>query len=220
MEEDQQPPPAPPPTGGSPDVAEATTLAGWVWVVLFGSVMAMATASNGLLASAVLRRKKKRNAVYALLLSLFLVNLADYGLLMFDFSLGLEHTYPHGETACKAYQAASKVNPILQAAIVVVLVYHAANTYADRGCSTRPHFLMAGLSVLYGGLAVAPAHLASLVRVKDKVYCEIEISGGRQADISMFYLIYSALLAYWLPLLVSSQSSWSWLSIFFTMLLF
>lgn len=206
-----RPPPEP------PEVTDASTLGGWVWVVLFGLVMTLSILANLVLVISVLQMKKKRqNLVYLLLILLFLVNLVDYGLLIFEFSLGLEHEYPHGQAPCAVYQTVSKGNPIVQALVILLLVFYAANQYADpksRDCGGAGHRLgtpaliglfLSGLTVLYGLLALPTAAFAKIVIVEDKRYCEIEVGQGQnQKEISVYYLVYSAILSYWLPLLLS-----------------
>ena len=98
-----------PPPGEPPEVADASKLGGWIWIVLFGLVMSFSIIANGYLCWCVAICQKKHNMVYAILVLVFLVNLADYGLMVFDFSLGLEHQYPHSTKACSAYQIVSKV---------------------------------------------------------------------------------------------------------------
>ena len=102
-----------PPPGDPPEVAESSHLGGWIWVVLFGMVMVFSIMANGYLCLCVCQSKKKHNLVYFGLILAFLVNLADYGLLAFDFSLGLEHQYPHSQKACSVYQMVSKVSKYL-----------------------------------------------------------------------------------------------------------
>ena len=147
---------------------------------------------------------------------LFLVNLVDYGLLIFEFTLGLEHEYPHGKAPCAVYQTVSKGNPIVQAIVILLLVFYAANQYADqksRDCGgaiigqrlSTPAIIglfLSGLTVIYGLLALPTAAFAKIVIVEGKRYCEIQIGQG-QKEISIYYLVYSAILSYWLPLLVS-----------------
>ena len=98
-----------PPPGDPPEVIDASNLGGWIWVVLFGTVMVFSVITNGYLCLCVCQSKKKHNLVYFCLILIFLVNVADYGLLAFDFSLGLEHQYPHNQKACSVYQTVSKV---------------------------------------------------------------------------------------------------------------
>lgn len=204
-----RPPPEP------PEVTDASTLGGWVWVVLFGLVMTLSVLANLVLVISVLQMKKKRqNLVYLLLILLFLVNLVDYGLLIFEFSLGLEHEYPHGHAPCAVYQTVSKGNPIVQALVILLLVFYTANQFADtksRDCGAAGHRLgtpaliglfLSGLTVIYGLLALPTAAFAKIVILEDKRYCEIEV-GSSQREISIYYLVYSAILSYWLPLLLS-----------------
>lgn len=197
-----------PPPGDPPEVADASTLGGWIWVVLFGLAMAFSVIANGYLCFCVCQSQKKQNLVYALLVLVFLVNLADYGLLVFDFSLGIEHQYPHSSKACSVYQIVSKVNPVIQAVIMVALAYYASIHYS-RGCvggriseKVIGGLTIIGLVLLYVILALPPGYLASIVNFEEKRYCEIVTPGNYQRDISIFYLIYSAILSYWLPLLI------------------
>lgn len=197
------PPPRPP--EDPPEVQDASTLGGWVWVVLFGLVMTLSILANLALVTSVLQSKKKQNVIYALLIVLFGVNIIDYGLLIFEFSLGLEHEYPHGQKACMIYQTISKGNPIVQAAVVLTLVLSAGSIYVKGQNFKLPIFvvgLVGGLAVLSGLLALPTANFAKIVDVEGKKYCEIEVNGG-QKEISIYYLVYSAILSYWLPLLLS-----------------
>lgn len=204
-------PDEPGPPGEPPEVSE--TLGGWVWVVLFGMVMAFSIMANVMLCCLVLPNKRKHNVVYAFLLALFGLNLVDYGLLIFDFSLGLDHQYPHQEGACQVYQAVSKGNPIIQAVIIVLMVFYAAfhyNASSSNSCSRYDVVAFLGLSlaalmVLYGLLALPTVTFAKIVGDTDgKRYCEIDLdfTPNKQRDISLYYLVYSSILSYWLPLLV------------------
>ena len=58
------------------------------------------------------------------------------------------------------------------------------------------------LIFLYGVLAIAPANFATIVTIEGQRYCEIITSGNHQTNISIFYLTYSAVLCFWLPLMV------------------
>jgi hypothetical protein len=113
---------------------------------------------------------------------------------------------------CALYQIASKGNPIIQAIVVVILVTYTASTYGKINLTSttlRSKPLMPMISfacillVAYGVLAVPTAFFAKIVHVNEKNYCEIEIGNGHQREISIYYLIYSAILSYWLPLMLS-----------------
>ncbi len=221
-----------------PEVASETSAAsgsigGWVWIVLFGFVIALSILANLLFTWSVLTNKNKHNVVYMVLLLMFAINLVDYGLLAFDFSLGLDHVYPHGQMACALYQSVIKSNPVVQAAAILVLVHYAAATYINNNnnglasnlATSRPrcgrgradNFAMFGLIMgtlcLIGILVSIPtAYLAAIVTVRDRrgQFCEVDAStitgdlNSQQRVISAYYLLYSSILPYWLPLLVSN----------------
>merc|ERR1711862_393046 len=121
--------------------------------------MGISVMANLMMCASVLSQPKKRhNMVYWLLMLLFGLNVVDYGLLIFEFTLGIEHEYPHGRDACAVYQTVSKGNPVIQAAVVIILAYYAANHYSSvssPGCSNHQNGLkmalvISGLSVLFG----------------------------------------------------------------------
>ena len=141
--------------------------------------MTLSILANMVLVISVLQMKKKRqNLVYLLLILLFLVNLVDYGLLIFEFSLGLEHEYPHGKAPCAVYQTVSKGNPIVQALVILLLVFYTSNQFAvrkSRDCGAAGHRLgtpaligpfLSGLTVIYGLLALPTAAFAKIVIVE------------------------------------------------------
>ena len=81
------------------------------------------------------------------------------------------------------------------------------------GCSHHQNGLkmalvISGLSVLFGLLALPTANFADIVKSEGKRYCEISIPGDTpqeaQINISVYYLFYSSILSYWLPLMVGS----------------
>lgn len=218
-----QPPQQPPDSGGGlASVSDTTSVGGWVWIVLFGSVMALSFLANLLLAFTVVKNKKKHNVVYLMLLFMFAINLVDYSLLIFEFSLGMGHEYHHGSGACTLYQMATKGNPILQASAVLLLVNYAASTYISppsttamaTSCSRTNTFFLFGTFVLALVLvevlfSIPTACFATIVTVKGKNYCEIDLSKAvngqqQQKAISVYYLLYSAVFSYWLPLMIAA----------------
>lgn len=224
-------PPDPQDPGGDPDIPaieDTAGLGGWVWIVLFGGVMVLSILANILLTSCVLADRKKHSVVYFLLILMFAINLVDYALLVFEFSLGMGHEYPYGSEACTLYQVSVRGNPILQAATVLVMLHYASSLYCNlesrpvmnRNDTTvtcsRTNSLMVFFSALTGLLvaealfSVPTACFATIVTVDDKNYCEIDLAsiaptGGHQQAISIFYLLYSAVFSYWLPLMIAIQ---------------
>ena len=72
---------------------------------------------------------QKHNFVYFMHLFLFAINLIDFSLLAFEFSLGMGHEYPYSQFTCTLYQSVVKGNPIIQASAIVVLIFYTAKTY-------------------------------------------------------------------------------------------
>ena len=96
--------------GEQPSVEETSSVGGWVWIVMFGFVMSLSLAANLVLTLGVASNRRTRSEpVYLLLLTMFLVNVADYSLLSFEFSLGVEHVFPYSEPSCAAYQASRTI---------------------------------------------------------------------------------------------------------------
>lgn len=137
-------------------------------------------------------------------------------MLIFDFSLGVEHAYPYGATTCAAYQVLVGVGPVVQAWTVLLTLWRAAGRLAGTardGPLPRGGVLRGAARALVPVAAVAlaaapPALFASLVTVRDVRYCAVDLRSvapeeHRQRAISLFYLLYAALLSYWLPLWVS-----------------
>ena len=233
-------PPDPDGAGGGfdhPEVEDTAGLGGWVWIVLFGSVMTMSVLANVLMTFCVVFNRKKHSVVYFIHILMFLINVVDYSLLVFEFSLGMGHEYPYSSSSCTLYQISARGNPILQAAAVIVLVHFAARLYCNT--ESRPSgnsssntsggnsevtvtcsrtnsvvvffCVVVGLVVTEGLFSLPTAAFASIVTVKEKQYCEIDLAsvtpegGLEQQSISIFYLLYSAIFSYWLPLLVRNR---------------
>ena len=80
--------------------------------------------------------KRRKNMVYLTHIALFVVNLVEYSALTFELSLGIEHRFPYGQASCGVYQAAAKTAPIVQAWLVVALLYYTANNYCKMSTVT------------------------------------------------------------------------------------
>ena len=86
--------------------------------------------------------------------------------------------------------------------------------------------ILAGvMAAVCGVLAVPTAYFARIVYFEGKGYCEIDLSplvaaadtsGGSsalQTAVSVYYLAYSAVLSYWLPLFVSAYNILKWVKL-------
>ena len=71
--------------------------------------------------------------------------------------------------------------------------------------------LAGAMAAVCGVLAAPTAYLARIVYFEGKSYCEVDLSplvsnsALLQTAVSLYYLAYSAVLSYWLPLLVSGK---------------
>ena len=252
-------PPDPDGPGGGldhPEVEDTAGLGGWVWIVLFGSVMTMSILANILMTFCVILNRKKHSVVYFLHVLMFIINLVDYSLLIFEFTLGMGHEYPYSASSCTLYQISVRGNPVLQAAAVTVLLHIAVGMYCN--LESRPagnsngiasnettamtcsrtnnlvvfssivvgllvvvvRIIVSVVSVVVVAIAIAiisvtssaiisvpTASFATIVTVDEKRYCEIDLASvtspeSQQRATSIFYLLYSAVFSYWLPLMV------------------
>ena len=227
-------PPDPDGPGGGldhPEVEDTAGLGGWVWIVLFGSVMTMSILANILMTFCVILNRKKHSVVYFLHVLMFIINLVDYSLLIFEFTLGMGHEYPYSASSCTLYQISVRGNPVLQAAAVTVLLHIAVGMYCNlesrpagnsngiasnettaMTCSRTNNLvvfssIVVGLLVVEFIFSVPTASFATIVTVDEKRYCEIDLASvtspeSQQRATSIFYLLYSAVFSYWLPLMV------------------
>ena len=91
----------------------------------------------------------------------FLINLVEYVLLVFEFSLGPESHFPYSEASCSLYQVMLQGNPLLRSGVLILFVHQAYSAIFV----THPHcihplsvFLLTLLflslpSLLFSGLA-------------------------------------------------------------------
>jgi len=203
---------------------------GLIWIVLFGWVMVVSLVANLGLTGLAIRARRLSNPVYLAHAALFIINLVEYGALTFELSLGIEHHFPYSTTACSVYQTTSKVGPVAQAWVVVALLHYTAAFYcrtssnstsrngATNQCSLKRTRLCQW--VIFGvittvslAVIIPPAIFAWVVRRDNQLICEIDVlstldranayqNREQVSTVSVFYLAYSAILPYWLPLMV------------------
>lgn len=85
-------------------VQEQEKMSGLVWILLFSILIGLSLITNSLYIVAVAANPRKRTVPHILVCLFFLVNLVDYGLLIFEFTLGLSHQYPYSESSCHLYE--------------------------------------------------------------------------------------------------------------------
>ena len=179
-----------------------------VWLVLFSAVIILSVMVNTVFITAVMS-SRKMSMTHLYLFLFFIINLVDYGLLIFEFSLGAGSQYPYSDESCSFYQLLLQGNPLLSSCVLILFVHHSFSS----AFSSRPHplllpfvlliiqLLLSIPSLLYSGLAVYPSGAR---------YCVMDLGGvaawaglpmeRQQVATAMYYLMYKPVLTYWLPI--------------------
>ena len=186
-------------------VGESSSL---IWLVLFSTVIVLSLFVNTIFFAAVVSTRKM-SKIHLFLFLFFIINLLEYSLLIFEFSLGTGNHYPYSDGSCSVYQMLLQGNPLLSAGALILLVYHA---YSATFLSQPRLILLLSLiiftqlllsipSFLYSGLAVYPSGAR---------YCVMDLGGvsswagmpmeRQQMATALYYLMYKPILTYWLPI--------------------
>eukprot|EP00092_Neocalanus_flemingeri_P032638 GFUD01035501.1.p1 GENE.GFUD01035501.1~~GFUD01035501.1.p1 ORF type:complete len:336 (+),score=100.17 GFUD01035501.1:36-1043(+) len=180
-----------------------------VWLVLFFLVIFLSVVVNTVYVATLLCRRNL-TLTHLILCFFFFINLVDYGLLMFEFSLSPSNQYPYSDGSCSFYQFLLHGIPLLSSGTLVLLVYQA---YSSSSCP--PHsspFLKLSILLITMTILSIPSILYSRLAVYPSTarYCVMDLSSlsdwagmdtGRQhAVTAIFFLIYKSVLTYWLPL--------------------
>jgi len=152
-----------------------------VWLILFSLLVILSVISNtAYLISSLLRRQFSLPRL--VLATFFLLNLLDYALLAFEFSLGGEdhqhHQFPYSESWCGAYQALQQTSPLLTAAAVVLFSrLTISDSQPVRSNTTRIIISLALAALLT--LLILPSIFFSEIAVYPSTasYCVIDLSG-------------------------------------------
>eukprot|EP00092_Neocalanus_flemingeri_P039993 GFUD01043562.1.p1 GENE.GFUD01043562.1~~GFUD01043562.1.p1 ORF type:complete len:340 (+),score=92.88 GFUD01043562.1:52-1071(+) len=184
-----------------------------VWLVLFFLVISLSMVVNTVYVATLVCRRNL-TLTHLILCFFFLINLVDYGLLMFEFSLGPSNQYPYSDGSCSFYQFLLQGNPLLSAGTILLLVYQActSSSHTPYSFSLPLLFLLISLllitmtflsipSIIYSGLAVYPSTARYCVMDLSSLSDWAETDTGRlHAVTAIFFLIYKSVLTYWLPL--------------------
>merc|ERR1711953_1042804 len=185
-----------------------------VWIILFSLLILLSIITNTAhLVSSLARRQFTLPQL--VLASFFLLNLLDYGLLVFEFSLTEENHFPYSEHACAVYQLLHHCSALLTATALLTFsrltmrgpeqLLQPNKTHNLRRISlalTVAVLLLLLLlpSVLFSEIAVYP----STAR-----YCVIDLSGlasrigldinSQQVLTAVYFMLYKSVLPYWVP---------------------
>jgi len=182
-----------------------------VWIVLFAIVISVSIIVNTAYVATLLCRRNI-TIVHLTLVFFFLVNLVDYGLLIFEFYVDPATKYPYTEFSCVFYQATLHSCSLLRSGALVTLVYQAFLLSYGAPCPKQSSLLVI-LLISSQVILIIPSLLYSrLVVYPDSQVCVMDLSSlagvtgsgeGRHYTLTaVFFLIYKSVLTYWLPLVL------------------
>ena len=181
--------------------------------------MLLSVVTNTIYVISIIRSKKNISPIHVLLCSFFLINLVDYVLLIFEFYHSPDSNYHFSHHACTAYQFILQGNPLLYIGVILLLVYqtYITATQPDTQTRTLSHLFFQFLFVIISTLFLCiPSTLYSKVTPSSNTsnHCTMDLSSisGIDENISdvnnaltgIFFLVFKAVLPYWLPLAMIS----------------
>merc|ERR1712227_1126429 len=179
-----------------------------IWVILFSLVIFMSIIGNTIyILTLILGRCISFRHV--LLISIFLVNILEYGLLGFEFSLGQDNQFTFSDTSCSIYQFFIQLSPLLSSSLLVIYILSYQDT--KRKISTPLTIIFTMLLVM---MLLIPSLMFSEIAVypSGARYCVIDMSShgvmvgmditSQHIITAIYDILYRAVLAFWLPALI------------------
>jgi len=194
----------------SDDAASDGSSSSLVWVILFSLlILASVTLNTVFILAVVLSRQW--TSTHLLIIAFFLINLLDFALLLFEFSLGPTLRFVYSEGACSFYQLLLQAAPLLTAATFILLVLSSLPSAAPRPSTVVKRLLVGGLislllslpSLAFSGLAVYPSGARHCVLDLGGVGAGMGLpTSDLQLPTAIYYLVLRSLLPYWVPMLM------------------
>jgi hypothetical protein len=179
-----------------------------IWLVLFSGVIVLSLLINIIFFSALVC-SRKMSKTHLFLFLFFMINLVEYVLLVFEFSLGPASHFPYSEASCSLYQVMLQANPLLRSGVLILFVHQAYSAIF----ATHPHFIrlfsllvltllfLSLPSLLYSCLAIYPSGARHCVMDLGGVAVWVGMPMERQQTTTAFYyLVVKPILSYFLPL--------------------
>ena len=182
-----------------------------IWVILFTLLMILSVLSNAIYIVSLATRKVTTTRI--IISCFFVINLLDYSLIIFEFSLGPDNQFSYTDMSCALYQLLLQLSPMLSSAALLLLVLQASLT--SRLFSTTSSILVSVIaSLMVILLLVLPTLLYSEVAVypSSARHCVVDMSGvgaslglditRQHITTAIYNMIYKAGLTFWLPALI------------------
>jgi len=196
-------------------------LSSMVWIVLFCVLMVLSIFTNTLYVIAVFTSNRTSTILHTLLCTFFLINLLDYCLLLFEFSLGPVASYPFSDASCAFYQFVLLASPQLCAGTLLLLIHHAYSAATDsvRRQSLASLSLQILVVVIFTTLVCLPSAMYSKVEVRtNTTHCTVDLSNVSDSNPSemftegvlteVYILITKSMIPYWIPLAFAVFPVW------------
>ena len=184
-----------------------------IWVILFTLLMILSVLSNIIYIVSLFARHV--TTTHIIISFFFVINLLDYSLIIFEFSLGPDNQFSYTDMSCAFYQLLLQLSPMLSAAALLLLVFQASlSSRLFSSASSILVTMMASFAVIF--LLLVPTLLFSEVAVypSSARHCVVDMSGvgaGLGLDITrqhittaIYNMVYKAGLPFWLPAVILS----------------
>ena len=182
-----------------------------IWVILFTLLMILSVLSNIIYIVSLATRKVTTTRI--IISCFFVINLLDYSLIIFEFSLGPDNQFSYTDMSCALYQVLLQLSPMLSSAALLLLVLQASlSSRLFTSASSILVAVMATLALIL--LLVVPTLLFSEVAVypSSARHCVVDMSGvgaslglditRQHITTAIYNLVYRAGLTFWLPVLI------------------
>ena len=184
-------------TSSSEDASSDGSSSSLVWVILFSLlILASVTLNTVFILAVVLSRQW--SSTHLIIIAFFIINLLDYALLLFEFSLGPTLRFIYSEGGCSFYQLLLQAAPLLTAATFVLLVLSSLPSAAPRPSTVLKRLLLVAIvslllslpSLAFSGLALYPSGARHCVLDLGGVGAEMGLpTKDLQLPTAIYYLV-------------------------------
>ena len=182
-----------------------------IWVILFSILMLVSILSNTIYILTL--RTKSVTTTHIIIITFFIINLFDYCLMMFEFSLGSDNHFPYSDRSCTLYQLLNQISPLLTAVSLLYLVLHALGLrFLTPGSSSVK--VTAVMTVFLIMLSLIPVTMFSEVAIYPSKarFCVTDLSSvgislghdiyTQHIVTAVYNIMYKSVFVFWLPVMM------------------
>jgi len=181
-----------------------------IWVILFSILIILSILSNTVYIVSL--SNKSITTTHILISCFFIVNLLDYSLMIFEFSLGSENQFTYPEFSCSFYQFFLQLTPLITSTLLLLLILH---SFGVRYFLSKTNVMTSSIicvsiilmllipSLMFSEIAVYPSGARYCVIDMSSLGVMVGMDITSQHIITAIYtIVYRAVLAFWLPALI------------------